>query len=143
MDKDNISPSFWSRIVYILECRACGEEVSRRAMRAILLADKRIELFSTDFPDCNAIGVVPDIFTTAHCYCKIQKIACRCCGSEVGYHVLTPCKKCLGSCNNGHFWMFDSDGVVSSGRMSVTDGDYIIWKNLLPPGEDDTLECLR
>ncbi|XP_076468977.1 protein FAM72A-like [Babylonia areolata] len=105
--------------------------------------DKRIELFSTDSPDYNAIGVVPEVFTTAHCYCKIQKIACRCCGSEVGYHVLTPCARCLSSCNNGHFWMFDSDSVVSSGRMNPTDGDYIIWKNLSPPGEDDFLECLR
>ena len=40
-------------------------------------------------------------------------------GSVVGYHVLTPCRKCMRSCNNGHFWMFHSNCVSACGRMNL------------------------
>ncbi|XP_025107179.1 protein FAM72A-like [Pomacea canaliculata] len=145
MEKDRISPSFWRKIVYILECKTCGELVCRRAMRAILLADNTISLFSTDAPDPTAIAAIPDIFITAHCLCKIQNIACLCCGSLVGYHVVTPCEKCMRSCNNGHFWMFHSSSVSSFGRMNEKDDDYMIWKELPAEEEDDfpSGECCR
>ncbi|KAK7102966.1 hypothetical protein V1264_021115 [Littorina saxatilis] len=115
-------------------------------MRAILLADTTIELFSTDSPDFSVVGVIPQIFMTAHCNCKIQNIGCLCCGSVVGYHVLTPCRKCMRSCNNGHFWMFHSNCVSACGRMNLKDGDYMVWKELPAMTQDDAtfaMECFR
>jgi hypothetical protein len=49
--KDRVSPSFWRKVVYVLECKTCGQQLSRRAMRAILLADTTIQLYSTDEAD--------------------------------------------------------------------------------------------
>lgn len=44
-------------------------------------------------------------------------------GNVVGYHVVAPCKPCLLSCNNGHFWMFNSDAVSTLNRLDAT-GQY-------------------
>lgn len=44
-------------------------------------------------------------------------------GNVVGYHVVAPCKPCLLSCNNGHFWMFNSDAVSTLNRLDST-GQY-------------------
>ena len=45
-------------------------------------------------------------------------------GNVVGYHVVAPCKPCLLSCNNGHFWMFNSDAVSTLNRLDAT-GQYM------------------
>jgi hypothetical protein len=42
-------------------------------------------------------------------------------GNVIGYHVTQPCEVCLDSCNNGHFWMFLSEGVKAQER--IRDGD--------------------
>ena len=41
-------------------------------------------------------------------------------GNVVGYSVVQPCKPCLQSCNNGHFWMFHSNVVDASDRIDRT-----------------------
>ena len=41
-------PSFRSKAVCLLECGFCSSEICRRGMRAILLADTSVELYSTD-----------------------------------------------------------------------------------------------
>lgn len=41
---------FRKKSVCILHCRYCDTRLSARAMRAVLLADARVELFSTDLP---------------------------------------------------------------------------------------------
>lgn len=46
-------------------------------------------------------------------------------GNVVGYHVVAPCKPCLLSCNNGHFWMFNSDAVSTLNRLDAT-GRYSV-----------------
>ena len=38
-------------------------------------------------------------------------------GNVVGYTVKLPCKSCLGSCNNGHLWMFHSTAVQAYDRV--------------------------
>ena len=45
---------------------------------------------------------------------------CPTSGNVVGYHVVAPCKPCLLSCNNGHFWMFNSDAVSTLNRLDAT-----------------------
>ena len=36
----------------------------------------------------------------------------------MGYHVTLPCQSCLGSCNNGHFWMYHSTSIHSQERLN-------------------------
>ena len=42
------------------------------------------------------------------------------CGNVVGYHITQPCSACLESCNNGHFWMFNNEGVKAEERLDST-----------------------
>lgn len=46
----------------------------------------------------------------------------------LGYHVSQPCERCLEARNNGHFWMFYSDTVVSSERSDPAgSGRPLYW----------------
>jgi hypothetical protein len=49
-------------------------------------------------------------------------------GNVCGYHVTQPCERCLDSCNNGHFWMFHSESVLSQDRMSCN--KKLLWEEL-------------
>ncbi|KAL2770948.1 protein FAM72A isoform 3 [Daubentonia madagascariensis] len=82
-------------------------------MKAVLLADTEIDLFSTDIPPTN--------------------------GNIVGYHVIVPCTSCLLSCNNGHFWMFHSQAVYGINRLDSTGVNVLLWGNL-PEIEESTDE---
>ncbi|KAJ3089339.1 Protein fam72a, partial [Physocladia obscura] len=44
----NLHPSFRSKTVCRLSCRFCVQPICQRGMKAILLADTRVELYSTD-----------------------------------------------------------------------------------------------
>lgn len=46
----NLHPSFQSKSVYELKCNICDALVCARGMRAILLADRNVQLYSTDLP---------------------------------------------------------------------------------------------
>lgn len=45
-----------------------------------------------------------------------------CSGTVAGYHVTLPCRSCLQSCHNGHFWMFHSGKVSALERLDKTGG---------------------
>jgi len=141
----SLHPSFGKNSVYILDCRACGETVCRRGMLAVLVADGRTELFSTDRYDRSSVGVIPDVFTTEKCKCRIQHLGCLSCGCVVGYHVVLPCSKCLNSVNNGHHCMFHSGLVQHYYRLDERGGGCLLWKQLVNPMDDDVpaTECLR
>jgi len=94
-----------NKIVYQLECCFCQTYICGRAMRAILLADTKIELYSTDVPP-SRLRLLDDDRMTQGCNCRIRDTACACCGNVMGYHVSQPCERCLEARNNGHFWMF-------------------------------------
>ncbi|KAI9301458.1 FAM72 protein-domain-containing protein [Cunninghamella echinulata] len=96
------------KLVYNLFCRHCNNNVCTRGMKAILLADTQIELYSTDIPTPSTHLMDKD-YLTHTCSCRIRDVACLDCGNIIGYHVVSPCKQCLSACNNGHFWMFHSD----------------------------------
>lgn len=106
---------FGEKAVNELSCKYCCADLSRRGMRALLLADTAVELFSTDGAPqgCALIG---NSFSTEQCNCCISDVACLGCGNSVGYHVLAPCEKCMSQKNNGHFWMFHGHAVDSRGR---------------------------
>ncbi|KAH6587708.1 hypothetical protein BASA50_011312 [Batrachochytrium salamandrivorans] len=99
-----LHPSFRLKTVCSLECRYCDQEICRRGMKAILLADTKVELYSTDL-------VLPS-------------------GNVVGYHITQPCDACLGACNNGHFWMFHSSAVEANERMDVDGHRTLLWEQL-------------
>ncbi|XP_026938626.1 protein FAM72A isoform X2 [Sagmatias obliquidens] len=114
------SCSFNDRRVSILCCKFCKQVLSSRGMKAVLLADTEIDLFSTDIPPTNAVDFIGRCYFTEICKCKLKDIACLKCGNIVGYHVIVPCCSCLLSCNNGHFWMFHSQAVYGINRLDST-----------------------
>ncbi|KAJ3192289.1 Protein fam72a, partial [Dinochytrium kinnereticum] len=115
-----VHPQFRSKAVCKLFCRHCDTLVCSRGMKAILLGDTRVELYSTDSPPAE-VQLVEKDYLTRNCQCRIRDIACLRCGNVIGYHVTQPCEVCLESCNNGHFWMFLSDGVASRDRVAAGD----------------------
>lgn len=64
------------KIVYKLNCTYCGYILSHRAMKAILLADTKIELFSTDLPP-QALKLLDEDKSTSGCRCKIRDTVCN------------------------------------------------------------------
>ncbi|XP_032648423.2 protein FAM72A [Chelonoidis abingdonii] len=100
--------TFKDRCVSVLCCRFCQQVLSSRGMKAVLLANTEIDLYSTDIPPTSTVDFIGSCYFTDICKCKLKNIACLKCGNVVGYHVIAPCKPCLLSCNNGHFWMFHS-----------------------------------
>ncbi|KNE57034.1 hypothetical protein AMAG_02793 [Allomyces macrogynus ATCC 38327] len=132
----HLHPQFRSKPVCDLSCRHCTRAVGQRGMKAILLADTKVELYSTDAPLVGAIQLVHDEYMTENCQCKINDVACLGCGNCIGYSVVAPCTSCLAACNNGHFYMFHSDGVKAMER--VRDGNVLMWGSLAPAHLDRT-----
>ncbi|KAJ3292100.1 Protein fam72b [Rhizoclosmatium sp. JEL0117] len=134
----SVHPQFRSKAVCELFCRHCEEVVCTRGMKAILLGDTRVELFSTDSPPCR-VQLVENDYMTRNCQCRIRDVACLQCGNVIGYHVTQPCEVCLDSCNNGHFWMFLSEGVKSKDREHFN--KKLLWAHLPSAEMDVALEA--
>ncbi|KAI9345817.1 protein FAM72, partial [Zopfochytrium polystomum] len=115
-----VHPSFRSKTVCVLSCGHCGQSVCERGMKAILLADTRVELYSTDAVPPGRVQLVAEDYLTRNCNCRIRDVACLGCGNVIGYHVTQPCDACLAACNNGHFWMFHDDGILSVERKDAS-----------------------
>ncbi|KAK1901987.1 Protein FAM72A [Dissostichus eleginoides] len=92
------------------------------------------------------VSLLP-LFTPAHCEFGAAATLCshppprlaassKNRGNVVGYHVVAPCKPCLLSCNNGHFWMFNSDAVSTLNRLDATGLNLLLWGDL--PELDDS-----
>ncbi|ORY07614.1 hypothetical protein K493DRAFT_201927 [Basidiobolus meristosporus CBS 931.73] len=110
-------PGFDSKPVFILTCRFCENFFCERGMKAVLLADCKVELYSTDAIPWRAQGVGPE-YLTEKCGCSIRDVACLDCGNVVGYNVTSACPSCLSDYNNGHYWIFHSATVKSMERLS-------------------------
>ncbi|KAG0228653.1 Protein fam72a [Mortierella sp. GBA43] len=84
---NNISPSlhpqFRAKAVCRLTCKSCLADVCMRGMKAILLADSRVELYSTDRPP-KGVQLVYDDYRTRNCKCRIRDVACLGCGNTLG-----------------------------------------------------------
>jgi hypothetical protein len=135
---------FRYKVVCQLNCRHCTRYLCSRAMKAILLADAKVELYSTDLPPLGDVEFVNTDYVTENCKCRIHDVAClgwyvfvklNSSGNIVGYHVTQPCERCLDSCNNGHFWMFQTEGVVSEDRTDSSDKP-LLWAFLAPADQD-------
>ncbi|NXA58354.1 FA72A protein, partial [Mohoua ochrocephala] len=92
-----------------------------------------------DFPSFRTVDFIGSCYFTEICKCKLKNIACLKCGNVVGYHVICPCKPCLQSCNNGHFWMFHSQAVFGINRLDPSGVNVLLWGNL-PDLEESTEE---
>lgn len=73
--RPNNSNALRNKIVYKLNCAYCKNSVCERAMRAILLADTKIELYSTDIPPKSVVTMNEDRMTGG-CNCKIRDTVC-------------------------------------------------------------------
>jgi hypothetical protein len=134
-----------NKIVFSLTCRYCRSFVCNRAMRAILLADTKVELYSTDIPPSHHTATGDDDRLTHGCHCRIRDTLCRLCGNVLGYHVSQPCERCLMARNNGHFWMFYSEVVEAGERQDRATGKALSWAQLAPMCQevgDDGVELI-
>eukprot|EP00126_Sphaerothecum_destruens_P000677 Sdes_comp10865_c0_seq1m2520 len=132
----NLGSQFHTKTVVLLNCKYCNGNLCQRGMRAILLADTSVELFSTDLPPVSSVQLVGDDYITKNCMCKIRDVGCLVCGNVVGYHVTRPCMLCLEACNNGHFWMFHSSSILPAPRMDPSGKNVMLWGSL-PSATDD------
>ncbi|KAL6618544.1 hypothetical protein LY90DRAFT_455775 [Neocallimastix californiae] len=128
-NSNSLHSSFKSKSVCQLNCRYCQGILCRRGMKAILLADTRVELYSTDAAPIG-VQLVANDYVTRNCLCQIRDVACLGCGNVVGYHVTQPCEVCMSACNNGHFWMFHNDSVKAKERMDSTGQKPLLWAQL-------------
>lgn len=92
-----VHPHFRSKRVCTLTCKHCVRPVCKRGMKAILLADTSVELYSTDTPPkgyvvCDetrswglvlivccffcSVQLVNHDYMTENCKCKIRDVAC-------------------------------------------------------------------
>ena len=116
--------------VLTLTCH-CGEILSKRGLQVSLVADPTRSLFSSDIPtDALREGSARIIQT---CSCAACSVHCRRCKQPVGYHVQRPCEICSAGEHNGHFWLFDQDGVSATPRG-------IVWSELPYNGASDPID---
>ena len=72
----NLHPNFRAKSVCDLSCKYCCLKICKRGMKAILLADTRVELFSTDYAPIGRVQLVDADYTTTNCNCRIRDVAC-------------------------------------------------------------------
>ncbi|KNC74418.1 hypothetical protein SARC_13032 [Sphaeroforma arctica JP610] len=125
-----MQPDSQTKIVRELFCIHCDSFLSRRGMRAILLGDTNVELFSTDIAPKKSVGLVGEDYVTKNCLCRIKDIACLCCGNVMGYHVTKPCSTCLQASHNGHFWMFHSENLRYKDRKDPDSKTTMTWGSI-------------
>lgn len=122
--------------VYLLNCKHCGNFLSDRGMKAVLLLKPNITLYSTDIVpttcgpyytpstfhgDINPAG--PPVERT--CDCLTQTLGCYGCGAQVGYNIISPCVRCTNSVmkhqrsSNGH------RTVLHCSEISVRERRYV------------------
>uniref|UniRef100_A0AAZ3RND2 Uncharacterized protein n=1 Tax=Oncorhynchus tshawytscha TaxID=74940 RepID=A0AAZ3RND2_ONCTS len=68
--------NFKNKCVTQVNCIYCESLLCTRGMKAVLLADTEIELFSTDIPPNRTVDFVASCYSTESCRCKLRDIAC-------------------------------------------------------------------
>ncbi|KAH3881137.1 protein FAM72A-like [Dreissena polymorpha] len=139
--KNSVNPAVLNEDVYLLDCVFCDSRLCERGLKSFLIADEKVELFSTDQVDRGLVELTDDRFRTDRCFCQIQDIACLQCGNVVGYHVSMPCRPCLESQNNGHFWMFYRHSIIPHQRVNSNGTATMIWGDFMHEKEDHLCEA--
>ncbi|GLB37524.1 putative FAM72 protein [Lyophyllum shimeji] len=133
--------------VWILDCKSCGNFVTNRGMKAVLLLRPNVSLYSSDaLPvNCSAYTSDPDALrprascrpSPSHvpprtCECLTQTLCCHGCGATIGYMIVIPCARCTSSitatnrATNGHRFVFHSSEVVATERHYIADEPGVI-----------------
>ncbi|KAG8929928.1 hypothetical protein FRC02_004868 [Tulasnella sp. 418] len=126
--------------VYVLHCASCETFLTDRGMKAVLLLQDDVGLYSSDaFPaNCGALVITTrssgSIYASYYsnvsstvgylrsCECLTQELSCHGCGTNVAYHVVSPCQRCMQSVmhdrrsTNGHRYVFHQREVLASER---------------------------
>jgi hypothetical protein len=76
--QERLARLFGEKMVVRLSCRFCATTLCSRGMKALLLADTKTELFSTDIPPLHATSLVGDDYQTTNCDCRIGDVGCLC-----------------------------------------------------------------
>eukprot|EP01126_Amoeba_proteus_P046222 TRINITY_DN5212_c0_g1_i5.p1 TRINITY_DN5212_c0_g1~~TRINITY_DN5212_c0_g1_i5.p1 ORF type:complete len:168 (+),score=11.12 TRINITY_DN5212_c0_g1_i5:62-565(+) len=114
--------------VYQLQCSSCGRNLCDRGVSVSLVADNNIKLFSTDFVT-KFVSETGPAYKIKTCSCQVRDFSCKYCLVTVGYHVVGPCRFCLSSAHNCHYWMFHKKGVTANVRIN-DDGSVMDWDSL-------------
>ncbi|KAF8590971.1 hypothetical protein K439DRAFT_1328431 [Ramaria rubella] len=135
--------------VYILDCKSCDTFLTNRGMRAVLLLQPEVPLYSSDaLPvNCSANPGPPE-YAPLHetrtnysysagcpsglptpplrtCECLTQTLCCHGCGNAVGYMVVIPCHRCCSSVSptnrhtNRHRFVFFNKEINASERHYI------------------------
>lgn len=130
------SPKEAQHKVYLLNCKHCGNFLSDRGMKAVLLLKPNITLYSTDivpstcgpfFGGSSFHGGIDSNEAPVErtCQCLTQSLGCYGCGAQVGYNIISPCARCTSSVmkhsrsSNGH------RTVLHCSEISVRERRYI------------------
>ncbi|VDB96195.1 unnamed protein product [Peniophora sp. CBMAI 1063] len=122
--------------VWLLDCRTCGNFLTNRGMKAVLLLRPHVPLYSTDaLPvNCSAHGSIAQYTPNASsaqeelprtCDCLTQTLCCHGCGNGVGYMIVIPCSRCTSSvagnnrATNGHRFVFHSAEITAHERHYI------------------------
>ncbi|KAF8530459.1 hypothetical protein BU17DRAFT_79235 [Hysterangium stoloniferum] len=135
--------------VYILDCKSCDTFLTNRGMKAVLLLQPEVPLYSSDaLPiNCSANPGPPEYpppleAEVIHastlscpsglpappartCECLTQTLSCHGCGSSVGYMVVIPCHRCCSSVSptnrhtNRHRFVFFNKEIKATTRHYI------------------------
>jgi len=120
-----------SRNAYTLSCKFCANVLTRRGMRARLVADARIHIWSTD--EKPAVKMVGSSYATTTCQCQLIDIACEKCDTVVGYHIAgsEPCETCSRSNHNAHYHLLRTNQTIGVQNLNV-EGNPMRWADIPP-----------
>lgn len=123
--------------VYLLNCKSCGNFLTDRGMRAVLLLKPHVTLFSTDVMPTTCGPLYPPSQTfpstasssEAHvertCECLTQTLGCYGCGAQVGYHIVSPCIRCTASVTGSQRGSNGHRTVLHCGEITVRERRYV------------------
>lgn len=106
----------------------CSVTLTMRGMKVYLVTDPSSALFSSDIPT-EAVRE-GDRLELSTCACHAHRLHCAECATQVGYHVVEPCRICASAEHNGHFWLFDAAVVRAEPRG-------MLWSELPYNGAED------
>ncbi|PWN28612.1 hypothetical protein BDZ90DRAFT_153092 [Jaminaea rosea] len=143
--------------VYLINCKGCGAFLTDRGMKAVLLLRPHVTLFSTDVmpQNCGPLYATqnPSILAKSKgataertCECLTQTLGCYGCGSQIGYHIASPCRMCTSSVNhdalkrgsNGHRTVLHCSEIEVRERRYVPGEPGVMSARAATP----PLECL-
>ncbi|KJE93801.1 FAM72A protein [Capsaspora owczarzaki ATCC 30864] len=131
---------FSSELVVQLDCLYCSANITNRGMGGKLRAEPcNQELYSTD-AEPSSVALIGNARHAPTCRCLVRDAACLTCGNAVGYHVETPCTRCLGDCTNGHMWIFHSQCTIATIRQAPGQPAAMVWGRLPSPMQDPLLQ---